>query len=114
MANEIEFVDGLIVKAPNENAPDYVKAKVSIKRDELIDWLQAQSSEWINADVKVSKGGKWYVAVDSWKPNSENASSSGSRGGAPQRDRPATATSAPMDDDFADDNIPFVTNRSIF
>lgn len=38
-------------------------------------------------------------------------SSSGSRGGSPQRERPAPATSD-ANDDFADDNIPFVTNRS--
>ena len=27
MANENEFINGLIVKAPNDNAPEYVKAK---------------------------------------------------------------------------------------
>ena len=32
MSNETEFLNGLIVKGPNENAPDYVKAKISIKR----------------------------------------------------------------------------------
>lgn len=30
--SENEFINGLIVKAPNDNAPEYVKAKVSIKR----------------------------------------------------------------------------------
>lgn len=40
-----------------------------------------------------------------------SAGSGGSRGGAPQRSRPARATDAPMDD-FGDDDIPFATNRS--
>ena len=68
MSNEAKFIGGLIVKAPNDRAPEYVKAKLSIKREELIGWLQSQSGEWINADVKVSQGGKWYVAVDDWRP----------------------------------------------
>ena len=38
-------------------------------------------------------------------------SSSGPRGGAPARDRPARATDAPADE-FADDPIPFATNRT--
>ena len=35
MANEMEFIEGLFVKAPHENAPDFVKAKVNIKRNDL-------------------------------------------------------------------------------
>ena len=38
----------------------------------------------------------------------ESGGSTGSRGGAPQRERPQRATSAPADD-FADDDIPFVS-----
>lgn len=44
--------------------------------------------------------------------NSEGGTSSaGSRGGAPQRQRPARATE-PARDEFEDESIPFVTNRS--
>lgn len=105
MSNDVQFIDGLIVKAPNEKAPDYVKAKVSIKRQDLMAWLNQQDGDWINADVKESKGGKWYVAVDSWKPEG-SAGAGGSRGGAPQRSRPAPATRAPVDE-FDDSDIPF-------
>lgn len=114
MSNDAKFINGLIVKAPNENAPEYVKAKLSIKREELIAWLQSESGEWINADVKVSQGGKWYCAVDDWKPNQGGGGASGSRGGAPQRERPASATAATFNDRFADDDIPFLTNRGHF
>jgi hypothetical protein len=69
--SENKFIDGLIVKAPNEKAPEYVKAKLSIKRVELIAWLTAQTGDWINADIKVSQNDKWYAAVDDWKPNGE-------------------------------------------
>lgn len=103
-----EFINGLIVKAPNDNAPEYVKAKLSIKREELMAWLQSREGEWINADIKVSQNGKWYAAVDNWKPNT-GTSSSGSRGGTPER--AGAARNAPADD-FPDDAIPFATNRS--
>lgn len=109
MSNEPKFIDGLIVKAPHERAPEYVKAKLSIKREELIAWLQQQDGEWVNADVKVSQGGKWYAAVDDWKPN-QGGGSGGSRGGAPQRERPQRATNDA--DPFKDDAIPFVTSNS--
>ena len=39
MSNDIEFVNGLIVKAPNSNAPDFVKAAISIKVADLTEWL---------------------------------------------------------------------------
>lgn len=68
---EIEFVDGLLVKAPHPKAPDYVKASISIKVEDLGKWLRAKyksGNEWVNIDVKESKGGKWYAAVSTFKP----------------------------------------------
>jgi hypothetical protein len=68
---EIEFVDGLIVKAPNPKAPDFVKASISIKVEDLGKWLRAKykaGDEWVNIDVKESKSGKWYAAVSTFKP----------------------------------------------
>lgn len=95
MSNDTQFINGLIVKAPNENAPEYVKAKLSIKREELIATLQGMDGEWVNADIKVSQNGKWYAAVDTWKPNSNAPQRA-----APRREAPATT-------DIADDDIPF-------
>ena len=86
---EITFVNGLSASAPHENAPSFVKARLSIKRDAMIDWLKAQP-EWINADVKESRGGKWYCAVDDWKPDADYRS----------------APSPTVDDDFSD-KVPF-------
>ena len=72
MAKEdIEFVDGLIVKAPHENAPDFVKASIAIKVEDLGKWLRAKyksGEEWVNIDVKEAKSGKWYAAVSTYKP----------------------------------------------
>jgi hypothetical protein len=91
------FIDGLIVKAPNDRAPKYVKAKLSIKRAELITWLQQQEGEWVNADIKVSQNGKWYAAVDHWKPNGERQE---------RAPRPQNAPAPAGDDPYGDD-VPF-------
>ena len=107
-SNETEFVNGLIVKAPNENAPEYVKGKGSIKREEMIAWLQSRDGDWINFDIKVSQGGKWYAAVDNWKPNEGGTSSARQ---APKVERRDAAPE--MADDFVDD-IPFITDRGQF
>ena len=97
---DIEFIDGLIFKAPNEKAPEYVKAKLSINIQKLIAWAKQQNSEWVNADVKVSQKGSWYAAVDNWKPEPKG------------QDRPARSTTAPVhrapvDDNDPSDSIPF-------
>lgn len=74
---EIQFVDGLIVKAPHERAPDFVKASISIKVVDLGKWLKerykAGDKEWINIDVKEAKSGKWYAAVSTYKPKEKEA-----------------------------------------
>ena len=78
MANgDIEFVDGLVVKAPNPKAPDFVKASISIKVEDLGKWLRAkykgslENDGWINIDVKEAKSGKWYAAVSTYKPKAK-------------------------------------------
>ena len=68
MSNEPEFIDGFFAKAPHENAPEFVKAKVNIKREELLRWLNNKSDEWISVDIKEGRSGKWYASVDNWKP----------------------------------------------
>jgi len=68
---DIEFVDGLIVKAPRQGSPDFVKGSISIKRADLGNWLRGKQDEWINVDIKVAKSGKWYAAVNNWKPDAE-------------------------------------------
>ena len=110
MSTDTKFINGLIAKAPNDNAPEYVKAKLSIKREELIAWLQSEAGEWINADIKVSSGGKWYAAVDTWKPNQGNGTP---RSNAPTPSRRDPAPTSFADEPF-DDRIPFASNRNTF
>jgi hypothetical protein len=86
------FAKGLYVKPPKDNAPDFVKFGLSIKRQEVMDWLQGESDDWINLQVKEAKSGKWYAEVDTWKPD-------------PSKSRPAQ----PQPDAFEslDEDIPF-------
>ena len=65
------FADGFIFKR-NENAPEFVVGSMSIKVDEAMAFLaQNETKGWVNLDVKLSKGGKYYVELDTWKPNTE-------------------------------------------
>lgn len=70
--SEKEFPEGISVRQPNERAPDFVIANISIKRETLIAWLSARGGEWVNLDVLKSKKGIWYCAVNNWKPRNEN------------------------------------------
>lgn len=67
MSDDIEFVNGLSVKPRHENAPDYVMANGSINCEQMVEWLKGRTG-WVNWQAKMSKGGKPYVAVDTWKP----------------------------------------------
>jgi len=89
--SDIEFVNGLIVKAPHERAPDFVKASISIKVSDLTAWLGQQTGDWVNADIKVAKSGRWYVAVNTYKKDDPGAY------------KPAKATNK----SDPDDQIPF-------
>jgi hypothetical protein len=72
---EIEFVDGLLVKPPHAKAPDFVKANIAIKVEDLGKWLRGKykaGNEWVNIDVKEAKSGKWYAAVSAFKPKAKD------------------------------------------
>jgi hypothetical protein len=99
--NEIEFVDGLIAKAPRDGAPDFIKAALSIRREALIAWLQARDGEWVNVDVKEARSGKWYCSVDAWKPKEKQEGQRQERAPSQQN------ATAPAGDDPYGDDVPF-------
>lgn len=92
-----EYIDGLIVKKQNANTPDFIKFKLSIKRLAMIDWLMQKEEEWINADIKESKDGKFYVEVDNWKSNKETH----------QEVEKEEVEEYPTEDEINPDDIPF-------
>lgn len=68
-----DMVNGLYPKPRGPRAPDFVIGKLSIKVDQFREWMKQHlrenpDEEWINIDMKVSKGGKGFAVIDSWKP----------------------------------------------
>lgn len=73
--NNKDFPNGMIIKAPRDGAPDFVKGSISVKKQEFYEWMKTQpAGDWINLDIKVSKAGKWYLSVNDWKPNQQGQS----------------------------------------
>jgi hypothetical protein len=101
--SDIEFVPGLIVKAPHERAPDFVKARIAIKREELLAYLKEKDGEWINLDVKVSGGGRWYAAVDNYKK--------GEKEEKPKAQEPRKGGSSKVGGGDIADDLPFRQER---
>jgi len=58
-------------------------------------WLRNETDDWINIDVKESKGGKWYAEVNTWKPESK-----------PENQSPVDRQ-ADKFDNFESEDIPF-------
>jgi len=68
------FIKGMIVKKPSEKAPDFIKANISFKVDEIVQFLQEHAKNgWVNVQVKESKGGKYYAQVDTWERKTTEA-----------------------------------------
>lgn len=69
--SDVKFVDGLMAYPPHEEAPDFVKCALSIDRAKMIEWLTASAGEKIKVDIKIGRSGKWYAAVNDWKPTEQ-------------------------------------------
>ena len=102
--SDAKFIPGLFFKPPNDGAPEFILAKGSIKIADLIQFLQRQEGEWVNFDLKRSREGKPYAAIDDWKPQ---GGAGATRGGPPQRAPAARQAPPPPADDFEDSEIPF-------
>jgi len=75
MENKKEFVDGLFVNQPRENAPKFVKGSLSFAVDKFITYLQtkANAKGYVNIDLLESQEGKLYAKLNDWKPSGEQS-----------------------------------------
>ena len=72
MSDDKIFPDGLMFKAPREGSPDFVKGSISVKLREFFEFCKAhQDGDWLNFNVKLSRGGKLYCELDTWKPTKQ-------------------------------------------
>jgi hypothetical protein len=68
MAKETKFIDGMGVKRPHKNAPDFIKANISVNLERFIPFAKENANKgWLNIDLKKSKDGNLYLALDEWK-----------------------------------------------
>lgn len=62
------FADGFSFKR-NENAPDFVVGRLSMKVDEAIAFVkQHEKRGWINLNVKTARSGNYYIELDTYEP----------------------------------------------
>lgn len=79
---DIEFPTGIFASKPKESAPNFKKAQIRINARETFKWLTTKAKSldendkgeiWISLDLLESKGGKYYLSVDNWKPQQETS-----------------------------------------
>ena len=71
--SDIEFMDGFFVEKPRDSRPDWIKATVDVDLESAIAFLEKKKldgEQKIQFEVRESKGGKFYAAINHWKPNS--------------------------------------------
>lgn len=62
------FAEGFSFKR-NENAPDFVIGRMTIKVDEAIAFIKANAKNgWVSLDVKTGRSGNHYVELDTFEP----------------------------------------------
>jgi len=85
------LVKGFYPKEKNPNAPDFVLGKGSINLPQFAEFMREfkaanPGEEWVNIDSKLSKAGKGYASVDTWKPDPDKAQPAGQSIPAPADD----------------------------
>jgi hypothetical protein len=68
------FAKGFFFERPHQNAPDFVRGKMSIKVSEAVEWLEANKSErgYVNLDLLLAKDGeKLYFVKNEWVPKEQ-------------------------------------------
>jgi len=69
MAEEKIFADGFVFKR-NENAPDFVVGRISIKVNEAIEFIKKhEKNGWVNLGVKTARSGNYYIDLDTFEAN---------------------------------------------
>ena len=84
MAEDKIFADGFSFKR-QENAPDFVVGRLSMKADDAIAFIkQNAKAGWVNVNIKTARSGNHYVELDTYEPKT-TGKASGHTKAAPDR-----------------------------
>jgi len=65
------FADGFSFKR-NENAPDFVVGRLSLKVDDAIAFMKENEKKgWVNLNIKTARSGNHYVELDTYEPKAK-------------------------------------------
>lgn len=71
MTNEKIFAEGFSFKR-QENAPDFVVGRLSMKVDEAIAFLRKnEKNGWVNISIKYGRSGNPYCELDTYEPKTQ-------------------------------------------
>ena len=97
------FANGFSFKR-NENAPEFVVGRLSMKIDDAIEFMkQNQKNGWINLDVKKARTGNFYIELDTYTQKQGESPTEAKRITS-KAQSPKTSNKEMFDDD---DDIPF-------
>lgn len=74
--SEKQFVEGFWANKPNEKAPDFVKAEISVDLKRFFEWAKEWKNtnpdeKYLRVTVKESQKGEYYGELNTWKPGSK-------------------------------------------
>ena len=99
------FADGFSFKR-NENAPDFVVGRLSMKVDEAIGFIKEHSKNgWVNLNIKTARSGNFYVELDTFEP--KGSSGSGNSGGQSSQPKAKATKKQEVDVADGDADLPF-------
>ena len=99
--DEKVFANGFSFKR-QENAPEFVVGRLSLKEDEAKDFLRNNfKNGWCNLNIKKAKSGSYYVELDTYEPTN------GMKDGPKQEAKPQGTPRGPLNEPEDDMPLPF-------
>lgn len=98
--SDIQFAKGVYFTTKPPQAPAYVLGKISLKREEVIQWLMTLRTEWVNIDCLMSKAGKPYCKLNNYVSDKKKEV-------ADSRQKVANTEIEYPDEDINPEDIPF-------
>jgi len=109
MSQEKVFADGFSFKR-NENAPDFVVGRMSVKVEDAIAFLkQNEKNGWVNISIKYARSGNAYCELDNFDPSamSKKGGNMSENGGNMSKNVEPMSKNTPKKEEEFEDELPF-------